>query len=35
VTTAVQVSANTGRHGRRLENVSGLLVTVAFGLAFR
>jgi hypothetical protein len=35
VTTAVQVSANTGRHGRWLENVSGLLVTVAFGLAFR
>jgi len=35
LTTALQVGANAGHRGRWLESVSGLIVAVAFGLAFR
>ncbi len=35
LTTALQVGANAGHRARWLESVSGLIVAVAFGLAFR
>lgn len=35
VTTALQVGVNHGRRARWLESVSGLLLVLAFGLAFR
>ena len=35
VTTAVQVGTSSGHRGRWLEGVSGLILTVALGLAFR
>jgi hypothetical protein len=35
LSTAVQIGANSGHRGRWREGVSGLLLTVALGLAFR